>query len=97
MTATNDNSVPNQIFDLGGSLGQQPTLNLYVCKRANGEYHNVAVVALDDTSKVRRVQLLDAHGRSILKMSKAKALELADMLVDAVEEYETRKGQRGRA
>ena len=95
MTATNDNSVPNQIFDLGGSREQQPTLNLYVCKRAQGEHHNVSVVVLDDTSKVRRVQLHDAQGRAVLKMSKAKALELADMLVDAVEEYETRKGQRG--
>ena len=95
MTATNDNSVPNQISDLGGSREQQPTLNLYVCKRANGEHRNVSVVALDDSSKVRRVQLHDAQGRSILKMSKTKALKLADMLVDAVEEYETRKGQRG--
>lgn len=95
MTATNDKSVPNQISDLGGSREQQPTLNLYVSKRANGEHHNVAVVALDDTSKVRRVQLHDAQGRSILKMSKTKALMLADMLVDAVEEYEARKGQRG--
>jgi hypothetical protein len=97
MTATNDNSVPNQISDLGGSREPLPTLNLYVNKRAQGEHNNVAVVALDDTSKVRRVQLHDTHGRAILKMSKTKALKLADMLVDAVEEYETRKGQRGRA
>lgn len=95
MTATNDNSVPNQIFDLGGSREQQPTVNLYVSKRAIGEHNTVSVVALDDSSKVRRVQLHDTQGRSILKMSKTKALKLADMLVDAVEEYETRKGQRG--
>ena len=97
MTATNDNSVPNQISDLGGSREPQPTLNLYVNKCPQGEHTNVVVVALDNPSKVRRVQLLDTHGRAVLKMSKAKALKLADMLVDAVEEYETRKGQRGRA
>lgn len=96
MTATQDNSLPNQIFDLGGSLGQQPTINLHVGHREQREnYTYVAVVALDDATSARRVQLLDTNGRAILKMSKAKALKLADMLVDAVEDYETRKGQRG--